>query len=121
MAAINLDTAARLDITCRKGDTFVMELDFGETVNNSGWLMHVRYTDTNDAPEDIVVEVDDELIVVEDNSSGVTDAKITITIPSDTMANIDSGMYVHDIQNSTGGVVKTYIYGLLKVNEDVTV
>lgn len=121
MAAINLDTAARLDITCRKGDTFVMELDFGETVNTSGWLMHVRYTDTDNDPEDVIIEVDDEFIVVEDNSSGVADAKITITIPADTMINIESGMYVHDIQNSTGGVVKTYLYGLFKVNEDVTV
>ncbi len=29
MAKVNLDTAARLDITCRKGDTFSLVLDFG--------------------------------------------------------------------------------------------
>ena len=120
MAAINLDTAARLDITCRKGDTFIMELDFGETVNTNGWLMHVRETDTSEGDDNIIIEVDDESITIEDNASGVTNAKITITISSDDMSLIDSGLYVHDFQNTSSGVVKTYLYGLFKVNEDVT-
>ena len=29
MAQVNLDTASRLDIICRKGDTFSLGIDFG--------------------------------------------------------------------------------------------
>ena len=118
MAAINLDTAARLDITCRKGDTFSLELDFGETIPTSGWTMHVRETDTSE--DELIIE--DELITfaVSDNSSGVTNAKLTITISDATMALINSGMYVYDMQNADSGVTKTYLFGLFKVNEDVT-
>jgi hypothetical protein len=119
MAAINLDTAARLDITCRKGDTFVMELDFGQLVNTTGWLMHVRETDTSE--DEILIPVDDISFTVSDNDGGVTNAKLKITIPADTMAILNSGMYVYDLQNTRTSVVKTYLYGLFKVNEDVTV
>lgn len=121
MASINLDTAARLDITCRKGDTFVMELDFGETVGTSGWLMHVRETDTSEGEDNIIIEVDDESITIEDNDDETSNAKATITIAADTMSLVDSGLYVYDFQNTASGVVKTYLYGLFKVNEDVTV
>lgn len=125
MAAINLDTAARLDITCRKGDTFVMELDFGETIISLGWLMHVRETDTSE--DEILIPVGDISFSVSDNDSGVTNAKLKITIPADTMAILNSGMYVYDLQNTdtrvdiVESVVKTYLYGLFKVNEDITV
>lgn len=119
MAAINLDTAARLDITCRKGDTFVMELDFGELINSTGWLMHVRETDTSE--DEILIPVDDISFSVLDNDSGVTNAKLKIFIPADTMAILNSGMYVYDLQNTRIGIVTTYLYGLFKVNEDITV
>ena len=119
MAAINLDTAARLDITCRKGDTFSLELDFGETVSTTGWLMHVRETDTSE--DELIIEDDVITFTVEDNSSGVTNAKLTITIPAVDMADVQSGMHVYDIQNTAIDVVKTYLFGLFKVNEDVTV
>jgi hypothetical protein len=121
MAAINLDTAARLDITCRKGDTFSLDLDFGETVPTETWSMHVRETDTSEGEDNIIIDVTQSDITVADNSSGVTNAKVTISIPSDTMEIIESGMYVYDIQNSsTSSGVKTYLFGLFKVNEDVT-
>tara|TARA_R100001440_G_scaffold22853_2_gene37284 strand:+ start:108 stop:476 length:369 start_codon:yes stop_codon:yes gene_type:complete len=118
MAAINLDTAARLDITCRKGDTFQLELDFGETINTTEWLMHVRETDTSE--EDLIIDEGAITFTVSDNSSGVTNAKLTITISDDNMANVQSGMYVYDIQNDFSDVTKTFLFGLFKVNEDIT-
>jgi len=118
MAAINLDTAARLDITCRKGDTFQLELDFGETINTTEWLMHVRETDTSE--EDLIIDEGAITFTVADNSSGVTNAKLTITISDDNMANVQSGMYVYDIQNDFSDVTKTFLFGLFKVNEDIT-
>ena len=121
MAAINLDTAARLDITCRKGDTFSLELDFGETVNTKGWAMHVRETDTSEGDLNIEIPEGDITFTVADNSSGVTNALLTITIADTVMADVQSGTYVYDIQNAILGVTKTYLFGLFKVNEDVTV
>lgn len=119
MASINLDTAARLDITCRKGDTFVMELDFGRLINTEGWLMHVRETDRSE--DEIIIPADDFSFSVLDNDDGITNSKLKISIPSGTMAEIESGMYVYDLQNTrSGAVVTTYLYGLFKVNEDIT-
>ena len=42
MASVNLDTASRLNITCRRGDTFTLEVDFGEAVNTTGWTLRVK-------------------------------------------------------------------------------
>ncbi len=80
MAAINLDTAARLDITCRKGDTFSLELDFGQTIPGKAWTMHVRETDTSEGEENIIIEADqpDQITITDFN--GVTDSLLTVTI-----------------------------------------
>ena len=45
MAQVNLDTAARLDIICRKGDSFELNVEFGvdfTSLDDSGWEMGVR-------------------------------------------------------------------------------
>ena len=34
MAVVNLDTAARLDIICRKGDTFSLAVKFDSEIND---------------------------------------------------------------------------------------
>jgi hypothetical protein len=124
MAQINLDTAQRLDITCRKGDTFELDIDFTQTINTSGWLMHVRETDTSEGEDNILIPVDSIVFTVDDgDGTGViiTDSKLTVTIAATDMDDIDSGMFVYDIQNTNNGVVKTYMYGIFKVNEDITV
>ena len=127
MAAINLDTAARLDITCRKGDTFFLELDFGQGIPTTGWLMHVRKTDTSEGVDNIEIPDDQIAFAISDNSSGVTNAQLSILIPFGAMEDIESGMFVYDIQNTSkvallgGQSVKTYLFGIFKVNEDVTV
>ena len=120
MAAINLDTAARLDITCRKGDTFQLEIDFEQSIPTATWLMHVRETDTSEEDENIIIPEDDITFAVADNSSGVTNALLTVTIADSVMAEVQSGTYVYDIQNDSVNVTKTYVFGLFKVNEDVT-
>lgn len=124
MAQINLDTAQRLDITCRKGDTFELDIDFTQTINTSGWLMHVRETDMSEGEENILIPVDSIVFDVDDgDGTGViiTDSKLTVTIAATDMANLDSGIFVYDIQNTDNDVVKTYMYGIFKVNEDITV
>lgn len=132
MAQVNLDTAARLDIICRKGDTFSLSIDFGSTLSKADetyWKMQIATSDT--ASPTLTIEGQSvngaNGFTIGDNDDGVTDAKLTITIDSTSMAGISSGLYVYDVQSdgntagTTGGVVKTHLYGTFKVNEDVTI
>lgn len=116
-AQINLDTAQRVDITCRKGDSFRLELTFkdeaGVVLDLTGysWKLDVRETDTSVAA------------IIEDNSftySGLASGVLTISATPVTMAAIDGGLYVYDLQSTKAGSVKTWLYGIFKVNEDVT-
>ena len=120
-ATANLDTSSRLDIVCRKGDTFSLPIDFQTTVNTSGWTMQVRQTDTSEGEDNIILEADDTAIAV--STGTATNSKITVTVAASVMELMPSGLFVYDIQNSSGdpAVVKTYLYGTFKVNEDVTV
>jgi len=117
-SVINLDTAQRVDITCRKGDTFNLELTFkdssGASLDLSGysWKLDVRETDTS------------SVAVIEDNSfsySGDENGVLTISGTSSLMESISGGIYVYDLQSTSAGAVKTWIYGIFKVNEDITV
>ena len=129
MATVNLDTAARLDIVCRKGDSFQLVLDFGTAVDSTmgNWKMQAALSDTDSAV--LTVEgalADGTGFSIADNSDGVANAQLTIDVNSATMGGLNSGLYVYDLQNdsntadTTKGVVKTYLYGTLKVNEDIT-
>lgn len=116
-AQVNLDTSQRVDITCRKGDSFRLEITFkddsGAVLNLTGytWKLDVRETDTSSSA------------ILEDDAftySGTTQGVLTITAPAATMAGVNGGLYVYDLQSTNGGSVKTWIYGIFKVNEDVT-
>lgn len=129
MAQVNLDTASRLDIICRKGDSFELSVDFGEEINSTAanWKMQIATSDTATATETIEGAVASGTgFEISDNADGETNAKLTIKISSTVMAGISGGLYVYDIQSddntddTTGGVVKTYLYGTFKVNEDIT-
>jgi hypothetical protein len=117
VAQINLDTAQRVDITCRKGDSFRLELTFkddtGAVINLTGytWKLDVRETDTSASA------------ILEDDAftySGTTLGVLTITAPPVTMSAVSGGLYVYDLQSTNSGAVKTWLYGIFKVNEDVT-
>jgi len=123
MQSVNLDTASRLDITSRKGDTFVLQVDFLQTMPTSGWNMHVRLTDMSEGAQNIIIDVDDTNVTFSTgNGSGedIADSLMEVVISSDIMEQIDSGLYVYDIQNTDNGVVRTWLYGIFKVNEDIT-
>lgn len=113
---LNLDTATRVDITCRKGDSFRMEIDFQETQTLAGWKMEVRTHDTDD---DNTPFLELFTFALEDNDDGVTDAVLVVTKAATDM-NVTSGLYVYDIQQA-GTTTKTYLYGIFKINEDITI
>lgn len=118
MSAVNLDVAKRLDITCRKGDTFSLTINVtdsnGDAVDLSSYAfkMEVRPTDTS-----ATVTIADTDITASGTAGGV----LTVTIASSIMAAVDSGLYSYDLQTIASGVTQTWLYGVLQVNEDVTV
>lgn len=120
--SVNLDISTRLDITCRKGDTFSLDVTVkdaaGVAVDVSAsaftFKMEVRASDTDVAT-----------IIASSDFSPVGDAQgsLVITATAGVMAAIASGMYVYDVQATavSGSTVQTWFQGLFIVNEDVTV
>ena len=123
--SINLDIANRVDITTRKGDTFTLELTFkdedGVVIDLSSgyeWMMQVRETDTSSAT---LLDGDSNDNTANDfGFTGDNNGLLTITASASTMAGIDGGIYVYDLQSSQGATVITWMYGIFKVNEDVS-
>lgn len=120
MASINLDKSSRLDIKCRKGDTFKMTLTFDVDQSTArpevGWQMEVRETadDNSGSPS------------IPTSSVGfgysVDGTELTITIAASTM-NLVSGQYVYDLQHKSSDatpIVETFLHGVFTVIEDIT-
>lgn len=121
MAVVNLDTASRLDIICRKGDTFDLTIDFGQDVTSSAvgtWKMDIRDSDQGlSGPINGTTPVEWE-------NNGTTYFTATgneLRIQASSTSNWSSGVYVYDLQTTNNGVVKTWLYGTFTINEDVTV
>lgn len=125
-AKVNLDSAARLDITCRKGDTFILFVDFGFDLSADyqadEWKLQVR-TDEDDTGAAIldITNGGTTYFTIEDGDED--NSKLKITIPSSDM-DIDSGLYVYDLEvlndEVTPNLRKTWLYGLFTVTEDIT-
>jgi len=122
---INLDTSSRVDVTCRKGDTFSLRLTItaadGVTVGFAAgdiFLFQVRDSDTGDLvtngtadfAADVTADGDDE-----------TAKYIELSVAASVMKTMPSGLYVYDVEQKSGAVVSTLIFGTLKVNEDVSI
>lgn len=131
---LNLDKSQRVDIVCKRGDTFKMSLQVQDDeggvtdLTNYNFAMEVRYADTDDGenqqPQDDGYvfnsnTLDGEITVgLEDGANG----NVSFTIANTDMEGIDSGLYVYDIQmTNVEDIVETILYGVFKVNEDVTI
>lgn len=115
--SINLDIAKRVDITCRKGDTFSVALTFTQEngddmdVSNHAFKMAVKETDTS---------VGDVISTSEFIYSVDPANVLTIQCQYDVMESKSAGIYVYDLQSKEGSIVRTWIYGVFKINEDVS-
>ena len=113
---VNLDNAQRVDIICRKGDTFSLEVDFyndsNQPINLTSytWKMEVSESDTSASPV-----LDSTAFSYSGNSTGT----LFVTASAATMLTIPAGLYVYGLQSNVAGVIKTWLYGLFTVNEDV--
>ena len=118
---INLDIAKRLDLTCRKGDSF--ELSMAVTDANGTEVDFSTYTDiklqVRPTDEDTGVPVLEFTYPTDFNTS--TLGLLIVSKSSASMATIAAGIYVYDMQltDATGKTV-TWFYGLFKINDDIS-
>lgn len=126
MAKVNLDSSSRVDIVCRKGDTFELTVDFGQSmssyIDGGAFKMEVRTSDDNNAGA-AVVSMD--MAALAQNSSGVAAALLVISKAASSMAAVEAGTYVYDLQSTknpdTTPVIKTWMSGFFTVNEDISI
>ena len=125
---VNLDITQKLNITCRRGDTFSLDVtlsnDAGErlTLITSGYefIMHVRTNAFANGSEGLILgtakglpsdALDSETYVgaiepmdvngnigADDGVAGSTQGVVSIKIPDVTMRKVPSGRYVYDLQ-----------------------
>ena len=131
---VNLDVSEKLNITCKRGDTFSLGLLMkdanGVALNVSSYvfLMQVKgdpdpvtgerplIMGTNQIGRKARAE-DDDLPTnfdIESDANG----NVTITGLASSMAKIAPGSYVYDIQQSVNDVVTTIFEGRFIVNDD---
>lgn len=138
---VNLDVSEKLDITCRRGDTFNLTLTLkdssGEAIeletNNYEFLMDVK---TNPAKSRVGVSNREVIAssalsssqskVSEKLSNGFEfversdNGTIKVTASADVMSDFPVGVYSYDIQQKVGDTVTTILRGSFKVNEDIS-
>lgn len=129
ITSINLDIAKRVDITCRKGDTFNLEFIISDSTGSAldvstpsiyTFKMEVRETDTTTGTATIRTTGD---TLSGFNILGTSSGIVTVTCSAPLMATISSGIYVYDLEATKvdDSSVQTWFYGIFKINEDVAV
>jgi hypothetical protein len=133
---LNLDVSEKLDITCKKGDTFNLGLLLKDsagtalTLSTSGYefLMQVRgrrsganrsrklILGTASKGKSAVTDVgaNNFTVTIDDSGNATFSASDTI------MARIAPGRYVYDIQQIVDNVSTTILEGRFIVNNDIS-
>lgn len=131
---VNLDVSERLDITCRKGDTFSLTVTLKDSLGvvlpllTDGYTMFMQVYDASKRSStpvitspgqgvQSVVQFDDFVL---DNSGNVT-----IKATALTMNQVKSGRYKYDLQfilpvTGEADTHTTVLFGSFIVNEDVS-
>jgi hypothetical protein len=138
---VNLDVSEKLDITCRRGDTFSITLTLKDSsgtliqLDTLGYefLMDVKTNPPQNRSGSSQREVvassalsKSQSKVSEKLSNGfefvdISDSgTVKVTASSDVMADFPVGVYVYDIQQKVGDEVTTILKGSFRVNEDIS-
>ena len=124
MASVNLDISSRLDITCRKNDTFSLDLNVKDpsgaaiSLTDYEFKMEVR-SSTDDSGTPVVASANVTATRNADSTTGKLNLKVSAT-----NMNITAGIYVYDLQTTllaSPNTVQTWLFGTFTVNEDVTI
>ena len=134
-SSVNLDTAERLNITCRRGDTFSLTIVLKDsrgtalTLSSSGYefFMQVRSNSrsrSGDRSRELIIGSTSKGRIKEDNKNFTFETdnsgNLTITASSDVMKEVAAGSYIYDIQQILSGVSTTILFGSFTVNDDVS-
>lgn len=126
---INLDTSSRVDITCRKGDTFSLRLtitnaagDAAGFAANDVFLFEVRDSDVGSLVSNGSANFTATVTANSGDVDDVANKYIDFTVAATVMKTMPAGLYVYDIEqkSASDNSVATLIYGTLKVNEDIS-
>tara|TARA_R100000388_G_C7218352_1_gene147447 strand:- start:135 stop:560 length:426 start_codon:yes stop_codon:yes gene_type:complete len=133
---LNLDVSERLDITCKKGDTFNLGLLLKDSAGTAITLVTSNYEflfqvksekDPVTGQRDLVIGTaskgkraekdgsDINFVVTTDDSGNAT-----FTVSSSAMELVDAGRYAYDIQQIVGDVSTTILEGRFVVNDDIS-
>lgn len=135
----NLDVAEKLDITCRKGDTFELPLNFKDSTGANlplltdgyEFLMQVRGGKRRQQQKGTLVAgtiTKGEQARSADGSTPVGFSfesiddlgNVTVTASSSTMEKFESGRYSYDLQYMVNGNTTTVLKGSFTVNDDIS-
>ena len=139
-SSVNLDTSEKVDITCKRGDTFTLTLTLKDSSGTAlalatlgyEFFMQVRSSGRSVAGvgrnRDVVRD-----LIIGSNTRGKKDpsgknfafttddsGNLTITANSDIMKDILPGSYVYDLQQILNGVSTTLIFGSFTVVDDIS-
>lgn len=115
--SVNLDIAQRLDITCRKGDTFTLTLNITDSAGTAIALTPYSFQmEVRDSATDAIIIPTADFTFTKDADS--TTGKLNITSAA---ANIDTaGSYIYDLETTLSTDVQTWLFGVFTINDDVT-
>ena len=136
---VNLDQSTRLDITCKRGDTFSLTVTLKDSAgtalplstDNYRFLVQVRedLDDFQTGKGSLILGTSDIGIKATNNFEPVSvddNGNATIEASALTMRSIASGKYSYDIQYikpaTAGGLDthRTILFGSFVVNEDIS-
>lgn len=126
---VNLDVSERLDITCRKGDTFSLTVTLKDstgtaiTLDTSSYTFLMEVWSTSRAATAPVIgsatsEVLGDLTFAD---FVITDlGTVTIAATATQMRAVPAGRYKYDLQYMVGATHTTILHGSFVVNDDVS-
>jgi len=123
----NLDVAEKLDITCRKGDTFELSLNFKDSTGSAialvtdgyEFFMQVRGGKRASNSKGSLVA---GTLTKGDQAKGENrTSNVGFTFDTaETMANFPAGRYTYDLQYTVNNKTTTVLKGSFTVNDDIT-
>lgn len=146
MAAVDLDQSSRLDITCRRGDTFNMSLTLKDSegdpltlaTDNYLFTMQVKGRKDSSGNRELIIGTQaSQNLGGTDTTANFTFTKndqgeVVIKVPASEMRQLTPGSYTYDFQyvgpntltngvNNEDGEHVTVLFGAFIINGDIAI
>lgn len=131
---VNLDVSEKLDITCRKGDSFELTLTLKDSTgvglplvtDSYEFLMQVRGLLQSDGKRNLIMATLGKGEQEKDKNAFFTfedaddNGNVTIKASSDVMRSVDPGRYTYDLQYKVDNKITTILKGRFTINQDIS-